>query len=424
MKILHITNTIAGGAGKAALRLHRGLRSIGVASKMLVLHGQNIDQEDEITIFNQNRNIFGQSFNKARQILTEFDLNKYKHRNAGLGTLEVFTDDRSIYKISGHPLVKEADIITLHWIAEMVDYNEFFSHVHKPIVWSLSDMNPVTGGCHYSGSCVKYESGCGSCPQLCSNDPYDLSRRIFLRKAKAYKGHDISIVSPSNWFAERIKRNLLFRHMNLEVIPIGVPITVFIPRDKKFSRRLLMLPQDKMIILFGSQDESRRKGLHCLTKALKLLQHTTYASKVALALCGHHGHITAEDIKIPIYDLGYIHGETLISCAYSAADLFVMPSAEESFGQMCLEAMACGTPVIGSNVGGILDLIIPGETGLLTYPEDAEELAQKIAWMVNSPQNCFTMGQNARKHIETSFTVSIEAERYLNLYGRILGKGS
>lgn len=257
MKILHICTMDWGGAGKAALRLHLGLKSIGVESKMLVLHHKSSDS-DVMQFKQYNSNIFRRAWNRTRNKLSFLELNAYQHTR--LREYDAFSNTRTLYNISASPLFKEADIINLHWIADMLDYDEFFLKVSdKPIAWTLHDMNPFTGGCHYSSGCSKYETGCVTCLQLGSKKQDDLSKKIFKRKEKAYKGHHLHIVSPSEWLKDSAKKSLLFRKFKIEGIPYGVPTSVFKPQDKKLSRDLLYLPQDKTLILFGASYKTERK---------------------------------------------------------------------------------------------------------------------------------------------------------------------
>lgn len=418
MKVLHICTQDSGGAGIASRRLHVGLKSIGVESKMLVLHSSSSD--GDVVRFVQNNNIFWRQWDKLRNRLISSEFNVYKDtRPRGL---DIFSDDRTIYDIGKHSLVKEADIINLRWIARMVDHREFFRDVHnKAIVWRLSDMNPFTGGCHVPRGCTKYQTGCGACPQLGSNDPNDLSRRIFKRKEKAYKGHNIYVVTPSKWLRDCAKKSLLFKNYKMHVIANGAPTTAFIRRDKRFSRDLLNLPQDKKLVLFGADYKSENKGFRYLMQSLKLLKERIDTSKIALVIFGsqYSEDALSEDMGFSIYSLGYIHDELLLSCVYSAVDVFVIPSLEENFPNTVLESFACETPVIGFSIGGVLDLIRPGETGLLAKVRDVGELCEQIKWMIYHSKERKQMGLNARKVIEQEYTLEIQAKRYQELYSSL-----
>lgn len=416
MKILHICTQDTGGAGKAVLRLHLGSKSIGLKSKMLVLCHTLTDSD--VVEFTRNNNIFFRIWNKLRHGWISKEFNVYKDtRPEGV---DAFTNDRTIYSIGKHPLVKEAEIIHLHWIAEMLDYIEFFSSIiNKPIVWTLHDMNPFTGGCHFAGACKKYETGCGSCPQLGSKNESDLSRRIWKRKQKAYEGHYIHIVTPSSWLADCAKKSLLFKDFKIEIIPYGLSTSVFKARDRHFCRELLNLPQDKTLIIFGAAYRIKRKGLEYLIQALKLLKDKTDTSGVALVIFGNCTDDSLKDIGFPVYSLGYIDDESLLSCCYSAADLFVVPSLEDNFPNTILESFACGIPIVGFDVGGILEMIKTKEIGLLAKVGDVKELSEHIIWMINHPDERQQMGLNARRLAEQEYTTELQAKRYLKLYESI-----
>ncbi len=420
IKILHICTQDFDGAGIAAYRLHIGLKSIGINSKMLVLYKQSLDSD--VVRFVQNNNILRRQWNRLRSTLVSSEFKAYKDtRPKGL---ELFSDDRTTYNISGHPLVKEADIINLRWIARMVDYREFFSNIHhKPIVWRLSDMNPFTGGCHYSQGCTKYETGCGACPQLGSNDPNDLSKKIFKKKEKAYKRHNIHVVVPSKWLRNCAQTGSMFKDFKIEVIPNGIPTKVFKKQDKRFVRDLLNLPQDKALILFGAHYKTERKGFRYLIDALRLIkERITDASKIALVVFGPQlsEDYFLKDVGFPVYSLGYIKDKSLLSCVYSAADIFVLPSLEDNCPNTVLESFACETPVVGFNIGGLLDIVRHGENGLLATTRNAEELAEQIKWMIDHPKQREQMGLNARKVVEQEYTLEIQAKRYQELYSSIL----
>jgi len=416
MKVLHISTMDNQGAGKAAFRLHSGLRSIGVESKMLVLNRTSSDQD--VLQLSQDNNVIRRVWNKVRYKLISDEFTAYK--NTRLQGAELFTDDRTSYAISKHPLVQDADIINLRWIAGMVDYEEFFSGMrryNKPLVWRLSDMNPFTGGCHYSGGCKRYQDRCGYCPNLGSEDPGDLSRRIFKRKEKAYKNHDIRIVTISKWHADCVRKSILFKNFEPEVIPNGLPTDIFKRRDRLVSRDLLGLPQDKILLLFGADYVSERKGLKYLIEALKLIN----SSNIALVTFGpKQSPDIFSNMSFPVYQLGHIHDELLLSLAYSSSDLFIMPSLEEAFGQTCLEAMACGVALVGFNTGGIPDMITPQKTGLLAEKGDARDLARKIEYLITRPKERQQMGENARRMVEEKYTLQVQARNYLKIYQTLL----
>jgi len=420
MKILHISTMDYSGAGTAAFRLHLGLKSLGFNSKMLVLNRKSQDS-DVVKFEEQSNSIFKKIRNTICSKLISLELASHEHTR--LKDADLFSNSRTLHKISKHPLIKEADIINLHWIAWMIDYNEFFSKVpNKPIVWTLHDMNPFTGGCHYSGGCTKYQTGCSACPQLGSKDSNDLSRKIFEKKEKAYKNKNIHVLTPSKWLAGCAKKSILFKNFPIDVIPNGLAHDIFKKQDKRLLRDQLKLLQDKTLILFGIDYKVERKGLGYLLEALKFLKQRLDPSQIALVIIGPKQNLDtfSKDTKYLIYQLGYTKDQTLLPSIYSSCDMFALPSLEDNLPNTMLESMSCGTPVVGFKTGGIPDMITPHKTGLLAELKNTQDLAQKIECMIAHPKEREEMGKNARKLVEQECTLEHQAKRYLKLYEMIL----
>jgi len=420
MKILHISTISNHGAGKSALRLHLGLKSLGLDSKMLTLNRHSID--NDVIRFETRRTIFKKAIDRVHNKLISLESDIYRYTRPK--DYDLFSNSRTIYNISKHPLVREADIITLRWIAFMVDYKEFFHNINgKPIIWRLSDMNPFTGGCHYSNGCIGYQTGCGICPQLGSKDSNDLSKRIIKRKEKAYRKQNMRIVAISKQHAGYIKSSYLFENKPIEIIPNGIPTDVFKKRhDKESIRKLLGIPQGKTAILYGADSKIERKGFEYLLKALGLLKQRMDVREIALVTFGPTQSVDSisKGNTFSIHQLGYITDEILLSNIYSSCDFFVMPSTEEAGGQTFLEAMACEIPVIAFNVGTMAEAISPHKTGFLAELKNTEDLADKVEYMILHPREREQMGENARKLIEQQHALQTQAKRYLKLYEMML----
>ncbi len=415
MKVIHISTSDCGGAGKAAFRLHLALRLIGIDSKMLVLYHRTSDKY--VVQFEPNESIFKRMLNELRNKTINRDYQKNTHSK----TPEMFSDDRTIYDICKHPLIQEADIVHMHWVAGMINYTGFFPKIfHKSIVWTLHDMNPFTGGCHYSWNCEKYKDICDACPQLGTNSLNDLSKKIWTRKKKSYIRSDIHVVTPSKWMANCAGSSQLFHNFTVDVIPNGLSISLFTKRKKKYARDLLHLPKDKTLILFEAQSLNNiRKGVWFTKKILSSLKREFDISKLGLVILGNHTNQQIIDDEYSVYPLGTIYDELLLSICYSAADFFIIPALEDNFPNTVLESMACGTPVIGFNVGGIPDIVKHGESGLLAQVKNNEELTGHVMWMVNHPEKCLQMGVNARKIVEKECSSEKQAKRYYQLYQSI-----
>jgi len=261
---------------------------------------------------------------------------------------------------------------------------------------------------------------CGNCPQLASLNDNDLSRKIFKRKEKVYKKSNISIVTPSQWLGRCAGSSSLFKDFKIKVIPNGVDPEIFSPRDKTYSENLLNLAKDKILILFGAHSKTERKGYRYLVEALKLLKEKQTSKDIALIIFGNCAEAGIDQMPFTIYPWGHLDDEKFISCIYSAADMYVIPSLEDNLPNTVLESFACATPVIGFNVGGIPDMVKPHQTGLLAEAANTEELAKQIEWMVSHTRERQEMGMNARKLVEEEFSIEIQAKRYLALYESIL----
>jgi len=343
MKVLHISTMDHGGAGLAALRLHRGLRSAGVASRMLVLRRSSSDR----TVARLGERDKMRPGRADKERIDDFLFGLKACNGIQAGRQDLFSLTGAIYNVGAHALLGEADVIHLHLISQMVDYREFFPKISgKPVVWTLHDMNPFTGGCHYAYDCHRYRTGCGMCPRLGSRDSGDLSRRIITLKKALYPRRLMRVVGSSRWIVNCARRSLLFRDLPVDRVGYGLRTDIFRNRNKRDSRKLLNLPRDKTLILFGSDYRTKRKGFAFLVKALLLLRKKTGLSSAALVTFGppqDTGDLCGAG-NFPVYQLGYIRDEALLSRVYSSADIFVAPSLAEAFNQTCLEAMLCRTP--------------------------------------------------------------------------------
>jgi glycosyltransferase involved in cell wall biosynthesis len=417
MKILHISTSDGGGAGKAALRLHEGLLQGGVDSKMLVESSQA--GGPGVFHYRKPRSLLQRIQKRYRIHKINSDLQRYRSIRPDIRT--AFSDDRGTLDVQDHPMVHEADIIHLHWVAYFVDAPNFFPSIKdKPVVWTLHDMNPFTGGCHYVSDCDRYESRCGACPQLGSNRDPDLASKIWARKKTTYAAQNFHFVSPSQWLANCARRSMLLGRMPVSIIPYGLPSDIFRKYDQRFCRELLGLPQQKTIILFGANNVmDKRKGAQYLKEALQLVAPRMKNSEVILAIFGNKFDSTHQTFGIFTHALGNIRDERLLAACYNAADVFVIPSLEDNLPNTVLEAMACGTPVIGFETGGIPEMVSHRQTGLLVKPKDVQVLGEQLLWMVEHSAERVRMGVNARKVVCEEYTSAIQASRYLSLYASL-----
>ena len=175
------------------------------------------------------------------------------------------------------------------------------------------------------------------------------------------------------------------------------------------------------VLAFGADSvDNKRKGLPELLEAINLLPN---ASEVHCIVFGRASDELREQSKANLHFTGFVRSPAEQCAIYSAADVFVIPSLYEAFGQTSLEAMACETPVVGFDTGGIPDMVKPGETGLLAPRGDVKVLAEKIGWMLASPAEAAAMGKKARSFAIENFHLDLQFRRYMMLYRRALGQG-
>ena len=315
------------------------------------------------------------------------------------------------------------DLINLHWFGGFFDYQTFFANAPKesPIVWTLHDMNAFTGGCHYDDYCGKFAARCGACPQLGSGDEEDLSRQIWTRKSEALAAVGegrLRLVAVSRWMAEEARRSSLLGGFPVTSINPSIDSQVFAPRDRAAARLALGVPEDASVVLFIADSlVTRRKGFSLLADALEDLKDVPNLFP-ALSGSPRPRH---RQRRIPHLNLGYIEDDLALSGVYSAADVFVMPSVQEAFGQTVLEAMSCGTPVVGFDLGGIPEMVRPGVTGELVPPKDTKALSGALKELLEDPEKRADLSANGRRAAVEEFAPDIQAGRYAEIYRSLLG---
>ncbi len=394
-KVLHICSSTDGGAGIAALRLHRALRQSDIDSKFLCLN----TRVNDTNVFTHPISIYSRII---RHLPIKFRQNKYNRYEGILSNkYESISFPESIFDISKNPLVEEADIINLHWIGNMMNYPKFFKRIKKPIVWTLHDMNPFLGFAHYLGDINR-------------NPQYlELENKIKQIKLKSYtNSSSISIVNLCKWMYEYSSESDAFKDRNHHIIPNCIDTEVFKLRNKNVVRLLLEIPDDKPVIMFCCQSLSNpRKGWDIMLNALELI-----SSDLTVITVGNNTGVTVRSYH-NIKSFGNISDENFLSLIYSAADAFILPSREDNLPNTMLESLCCGTPVISFKNGGMRD-IINTHNGILVPEQKPQALASAIDAFIET-RNQYSpleISQNARN----LFNPQNQALKYDKLYRSLL----
>jgi glycosyltransferase involved in cell wall biosynthesis len=412
MKALLVSNyDIKGGAARASYRLHQGLQSIGVNSQILA--GYKSSNDDNVRLMPTK---LGENFKQIRAKLNRLPLKAYPK----LGQV-IFSPQWVPDSLASEVAKMNPDVINLHWVCEGYMQIETLPRFDKPVVWTLHDMWAFTGGCHYSENCDRYLNACGACPQLHSSNNSDISRWIWQRKAKAWQNLNLTLVTPSHWLAECARSSSLLKDYPVEVIANGLDAQLYKPLNRSQVRDSLNLPQNKQFVLFGAMQgtEDRWKGFPLLVPALQSLSQSGWQDKIELLVFGCSKPENPIDVGFKTHYLGRLDDETLAK-VYAAADVMVVPSRYEAFGQTASEALACATPVVAFNVTGLKDIVDAHQNGYLAEPYDSQDLARGIAWVLEDSERHEQLCRSARFKVEQRFTLEVQAREYFNLYEKVV----
>ncbi len=405
MKVVHITTSTSGGAGIAALRTSRALKSLGWESSILCLHQHLMSKPDDVQCVNPFKPTI------LQKVLFRLGISKTK----GYQQAKAVNDNKkycgesyslplSDYRLDLHPAVQNADLIHLHWVSHFVDYPTFFAHIHKPIIWTFHDMNPFLNGYHYQGDQNRFAS-----------HMQKLEHQIAATKDKSIqKTKNLGIIFPSQWLQNEAAFSPRFRFFKQCVVPNCIPSPQYSHITKEECRITLGLTSDDVVFLFVSEKiENPRKGFDLLQKALSLLPTT---QKITLVTMGKP--VDFPKLNIPIVQLGLIHTEKIIAMAYRAADAFLITSREDNCPNVVLESLSYGTPVIATPAGGIPELIQPLKTGLISSEITATAYAEQMLFFLQN-RTLFQMEKISKETCDT-FSESNHAQAINHFYKQFL----
>lgn len=411
MKILHI---VAGelhfGAARGAYWLHEGLnKEEGISSVILTNARYTRSYNLVYSYVSSKKSLY---ISKIKTHLDKYIIKCYPNREDKLFSTGFFG-----YDITKSPFYKEADIIHLHWINGGLLKIKSLVKVDKPIVWTLRDMWPFTGGCHYSMDCDNYLSQCGNCPVLNSNKENDLSRKVFLNKSKYLPKH-IHLVGISNWISGEARRSLLFRDYRITTIFNSIDTDIFKSIPKSEARKRLSIKTTKKIILSGSIDlNAVYKGFTLFLESLKYLDKNKYM----LCFFGKVNETQIAQIDFEYLNFGFIKDIKKLNLIYSSADVFVFPSIMEAFGKTIVESMASGTPVVCFDSTGPKDIVDHKVNGFRAKPNDPQNFAEGIEWILENDDYDFLM-KSAKHTAKEKFDNSKVTKEYKRLYEKILNE--
>ena len=409
LKILHISGDVGGGAARAAWRLHNSLCESSEIESNLIVRGFLDDDAQHLGI---RSSYFGKIYLKIIPLLDrlparlQFSYLKVPRSSGCLGSI-------SLERINN----SSADIVHLHWICAGFLSIEQIGKISKPVVWSLHDMWPFCGAEHIAGdgANARWRQGYSSLNRDSRDKGIDIDKWVWRRKQIAW-ARPLSIVAPSKWMADCAKSSMLMRGWNVAVVPNPLNVEIFKSINKEVARKELNLPLGKKLIIFGAirGTQLSYKGWDLLLPALKLLINGK--SDYEVVIFGERAPQNPPDLGFNLHWIGHVENELELAKVYSAADVVVVPSRQESFGQVASEAQACGCPVVAFRSTGLIDVIEHRVTGFLAEPFSIQDLAAGIEWVLSDESRYKILSNSARSRAVSLWSYDAVALQFMEIY--------
>jgi len=416
MKILTINTTdFRGGAAQVAHNINEGLKERGHHVSFFVAN----KTKDNKDVFLVNSRINYGFLSKISKYFFKKDIPSFIvfktrdiFRSLIANDIEYFRGI-NILKTKEY---KNADIVHFHNLHGNYFNLKLLKEIskEKPVVWTLHDMWALTGHCSYSFSCQKWKDGCGYCPDLNIYPSFlwDNTQTILKKKKRIYEESNLNIVSPSSWLHEKAKEGVLGKQKNI-LIYNGINTSELKKYNKEEARGELGLPQDKKIVLFLSAGgrEDKRKGWFYSNKIIENFPDVHF-----LCIGGKKEDTKEGNVEY----MSYVDDRDKLARYYSAVDVFLFTSLAENFPLVILEAMACGTPILSFDVGGVREAVIHKENGYISKYKDLEDLSNGLKYIFQlTEEEIDTMSRKSRKRIETNFSLEKMIDNYIAVYKKI-----
>lgn len=404
MKIVHLSTASTGGAGTAAYRLHSGLlKCDGIHSSFAQQYNAPKLSDDHIYTIHPENSFLSKV--KQRLKLSPEYLNSQKTTIYDSTKYEIASFPTTSYRVEKADIIKKADLINLHWVANYLNYPTFFKRTKQPIVWTLHDMNPFQGIFHYQGDMEANKDGFGK-----------IDKQIYAQKLNyIHQSKNLHIVCLCEWMKIKSENSEILGRYPHYVIPNGLDLSQYPTLDIEKMKAYVGVDNGLKTIAFISVGlDIRRKGFDLLVKAVATLNRNDFNL------------ITVGGDKINLNNgINHIHFDKITDISelnnlYSAADLTIIPSREDNLPNVMLESFANGTPVMSFSNGGMAEHVKTGKNGILIDTIGVEPLSIAINDFLNNKYNFDR--EAIRKYAEDTFSDTLQTERYIQLYKDILSK--
>lgn len=411
MRVLHLSaGSLSRGASRGALWLHQGLLAQGLQSHFLTTDPKPMGSDVRAVLPGR----FGQLRLKLLKQLDRLPLRVYRFdRRATIspGWLGL--------PVQSMPGYREADVIHLHWINDGLLDLHSLERCTKPVVWTVRDLWPITGLCHYPQGCERQVVGCGRCPLLpAPRWPWpDPSQRGYRRKKRALSRAPITYVGISPWVQRQLQASPITASRPVEMIWNCIDAEVFQPLEPEAARRALGLDPQGGPYLLAEWRSPRSEPWKGFQHLLRILPGLRSMGCTLLLFGSLPPELQSMATDGGICDFGRISDDHRLRLLYSAADVFICPTLEEAFGKTMAEAMSCGTPVVAFPGSAPADLVEPGLTGLLAREiDDSQALLEAVAALLSEAAQ---LSAHCSARARQRFSQTVAASAYRDLYGRL-----
>jgi glycosyltransferase involved in cell wall biosynthesis len=405
MNIVHIsTSASGGGAGIAAYRLYRGLKKHKEITATLIQQAPTSDEQ-----FAQGISTVYPKVSLRYRIEKNLKMLPGYRNTRKIANLPVNYDFISFpttsYRLEELPVVKNADIVHLHWVANFINYPTFFRNIKQPIVWTLHDINPFMGIFHFETDRLKNIDTLGK-----------LDRSVLECKIRSiHKKDNIHVVCLSEWLKNQSEHSVALGRYPHYLIPNGLDFSKYPVLNRDEAKAKIGVDNSlKTFLVVGAFLDSQNKGFPLFFDAINKINRTDFN----LLTVGRHPEGIKIDSKVNHTHFGSISDAGKLNDIYAAADITIIPSKEDNLPNVMLESFANGTPIMSFGNGGMAEHMQGGQNGILIDRVDENALISKINLFLDNQYNFDA--RHIRNYAESTFSEDLQVDKYIQLYKDIL----
>lgn len=440
MNILQVNTADRGGGAEGSARnLFRAYRDLGHSSWMLV--GQKLSDDPDVfeiprigpsslsgrLLYGLSSSLrrIGRTSSKLRALCRRLDILACRERRRaharGCEDLSFPGTAQMLDVLPGRP-----DVIHCHnlhgWYFDLRALVQLSREY--PVILNLRDAWLLAGHCGYFIDCDRWRTGCGECPDL---ERYpgirrDATHENWLAKRDIFSESRLHVTAPSEWLLACARSSILSAE-EYRLIPNGIDLAVFNPVDRSASRKRLGFAEEDEIVLFAAASPRNvYKDPETMIGCVRRMLEQSTSGRLKLVCLGRR---PPRDVlhQDGVYHVPFQSDPGSVADYYRAADLFIHTARAEAFGKTATEAMACGTPVIATAVGGLAEQIIDGETGYICTKGDAEELSSRALQLLRDSQTRMAMGMRAASR-GAEYGLERQVKTFIDFYADLKEKYS